>query len=314
MTIIRGRGTIRKAGPGGVNPLQPSRENRRIRPWDLEAKPNTTAARLLKHYLGALDAVDAVTAHKAEAAKSGRFTDAGLGDEMLGFVRTGAVATLKRGRDAITAARREVAAQREKVKLQPVDKMDVVGFLRRQEMRQHLRAMTNDDRNAYVARHKSDADLALAIVELPAEFSGALDADRTQLIDRALEAQWGGALAELRELEQAIAIAETAIAAADSEVIAEIGPVSKGLDAWGKPILAPLTAAEFSERVADAEQRVGAPWLRKFSENGADVVRRFEYRPGTNGAWVDATDDDLSVGVFYENSEAFQRENPDWAA
>src|SRR5262245_40892962 len=53
------------------------------------------------------------------------------------------------------------------------------------------------------------ADMALAIVEMPAPFSGVLESDRAQLIDAALQAQHGDAMKELTELERAAAAART---------------------------------------------------------------------------------------------------------
>ena len=49
-----------------------------------------------------------------------------------------------------------------------------------------------------------DPDMALAIVEMPAEFSGVLELDRNQLIDSALQAQHGEAMTQLVEFERAI--------------------------------------------------------------------------------------------------------------
>ncbi len=92
---------------------------------------------------------------------------------------------------------------RDRIKLQPPDKTGIVGALRCREMREFLREMPVKERNAYVSRRREnmDPDLALAIVEMPAEFSGVLGSDRNDLIDSALQA----------ELEHAIEVAEIAV-------------------------------------------------------------------------------------------------------
>jgi len=212
----QGRRTIRRtfglpAAPG--NPMVPvdGRQNRNIRMGSLgDGKPGSTVERLRQFYLGSLDSVDRMEAHKADVAKSGKFTAAGVGDEVLKFATSELAPSFHQGRLAIKKAREEAQTLRNKIKLQPPDKTDVVGALRRREIREFLKAMPDKERNAYVSKNREnmDPDTALAIVEMPAAFSGVLEMDRTQLVDTALRAQHGEAMDELVELERAIEIAE----------------------------------------------------------------------------------------------------------
>ena len=150
--------------------------------------------------MASLDAVDRIEARKAGALKSGKFTAAGAVD-------CGAVCAQRVG------ASLQARSQRYRIKLQPPDKTGIVGALRCREMREFLREMPVKERNAYVSRRREnmDPDLALAIVEMLAEFSGALGSDRNDLIDSALQAQHGETMTQLKELEHAIEVAEIAV-------------------------------------------------------------------------------------------------------
>jgi glutamine phosphoribosylpyrophosphate amidotransferase len=133
MPLAKGRTTIRRRAPMQLagNPMVPvdSRENRRIRIWDLEPKPGTTIAKLESTYLAVLDAVDKIGEYKANAIKSNKFTKDGVADQTLQYALNKHIPTCKRGRNTIATAKKEAAALRDKIKLQPV----VVGFLQRQD-------------------------------------------------------------------------------------------------------------------------------------------------------------------------------------
>jgi hypothetical protein len=75
-------------------------------------------------------------------------------------------------------------------------------------------AMTQKQRDA-VTRNpdKLDPITAEALVMAPASLTGISKTHRQQLIDRALQAQHGDKIAELKELERAIEAAESAVEA-----------------------------------------------------------------------------------------------------
>src|SRR5262245_12372592 len=176
MHNVKGRMTIRKETNSSLpgNPLNPapSRPNRRTRLWELESKPNTTIARLEKAYLGALDTVDKLGAHRDEAFKSGNYTEDGLRDTVLKAALE-STSSLKAGRNAIAKARDEADLLRKKVALPKLDPADMVRFLRRQEIRNRLSVMSDKDRDAFVLKHATtNPDVGMAILEQPAEFSG----------------------------------------------------------------------------------------------------------------------------------------------
>jgi hypothetical protein len=68
-----------------------------------------------------------------------------------------------------------------------------------------------------------DPITAEALVTAPASLTGISKMHRQQLIDRALQAQHGDKIAELRELERAIEAAESAVEAGRDEIRIEAG-------------------------------------------------------------------------------------------
>src|SRR5712672_4205230 len=107
---IKGRRTIRKTPPGQKT------TGPHVGLWDIATKLGTTAHRLEKVYLSALNSVDQVEGRKAESAKSGKFTADGLRADTLQFAVQRSP-TFSRGRHQIAAAKREAAELRSKVKL-----------------------------------------------------------------------------------------------------------------------------------------------------------------------------------------------------
>jgi len=73
---------------------------------------------------------------------------------------------------------------------------------------------------------------------------------RQQLIDRALAAQHGNKIAELKDLERAIESAESALETSRDEVRLEAGV---------------FDPRKFDELAAPVEQKASASWLRKHS-------------------------------------------------
>jgi hypothetical protein len=208
MAMPKGRLTVRK-GASALTASGPT-----IRLWDSEAPAGSTLAKLeTRAYLAALDAIDKLEAHRAEAKASNKFTESGL------------VEILHRGRQAVAAAKQEAAERRAKLTLLPPNPTDVVGAMRRQEIRTWLRSLPPKERNDYVARNmdRLDPEVALAIREAPSELSGVLNADQKVILDRALEAQHGDAIRDVLELERAVEIAEHAVEAVRGEIARDVG-------------------------------------------------------------------------------------------
>src|SRR5262245_41929248 len=252
MPTMEGRITIRREKGSGSpgDPLNPHRpRSRTIEPWVLEAKPNTTLAKLKGAYLAALESVDQVEDRKATAIKSGQFTPQGAVADTLAYAAANSAPKLKRARQALEAAKQEAADRRAKLVLKPSDKADAAGQMRRLWKLDRLAKMSESERNAYIAKNidNLDPELAQAILEVP-EFSSLLPSDVEQIRDCALRTPYGDKVfSEQRDLEAGIAIVEQVLPLAREEIAQDVG---------GEAALA--KAAEPHERLATA------PYLRKY--------------------------------------------------
>src|SRR5262249_36558413 len=162
-----------------------------------------------------------------------------------------------------------------------------------------LRGMPAKERNAYVSKRRENMDpnLALAIVEMPAELSGVLESDRNNLLDRALHAQHGDAMKELQELERAIEVAESAGETGRDEVRQETG----------------LNAKVFDERAApiEAKSKSRTPWLRHMTIEGVEQIGVVDL---DRKVWRPATPEEIASGVFFRDFDEYQAANPNHTA
>jgi hypothetical protein len=287
----KGRMTIRA---GSSEDKRNGRTNTRVRAWDFNPKPGSTIAKLESAFLGALTAVDSVIARRDHATKSGRFTADGVANDVLNFALSEAVPVLKRGRNTIASAKQEAAALCEKTKLREPDTTDPwkVGLMLRAV--DHFAAMTQKQRDALTRNPEAlDPITAEALVTAPPSLTGISKMHRQQLIDRALQAQHGDKIAELKELERAIEAAESAVEAGRDEIRLEAGV---------------FDPHKFDQLAAPIEQKVNAPWLKKFREGGKDVVRKIEIAEGQKtGSAPLATPEDIENGVFADDPETYRK-------
>jgi hypothetical protein len=178
---ILGRRTIRKAPPGGKS------EGPVVGLWDLQTRPGTRADALKAVYLSALNSVDAIENRKAEGAKSGRLTPDGIRADALQFGAQSLAPVFHRGKAQVELAKREAADKRAQIKLQPADKTDLAGAMRRAELRDWLRSRSDADRAEYLRDvDKLAPEAALAVIEMPPEVSSVSPLQHSALVDRAL--------------------------------------------------------------------------------------------------------------------------------
>jgi hypothetical protein len=288
LRIPKGRTTIRKGGSltGMHGPA-----SRPTKLWPFNAKPNTTLARLEAAYMSGLDAVDRIEERKRGSAATGRFTAEGISADALQFAMSDIVPALHRARTTIKKAKAEVAERRSKLKVNGPDKSDVAAAFRRREIRNFLREMKGNDQKNYFARYGDNlpAEIAMAITELPAEFSGVPKSRHDLLMARAVEAQHGEDIAEIAELEEAIVAAEGAVETGRDEVRLEAGV---------------LDDHKFNEMAAPIEARHDPAWLRRCKgANGTEEIRVVDLDRGVERP---ATPEEIANGVEYRDYDHFK--------
>ena len=124
---------------------------------------------------------------------------------------------------------------------------------------------------------------------MPPEYSGVPQSRHDLLTERALNAQYGDAIAEIKEIEQAIDAAESSVEAARDEVRIEVG------------IHDP---AKFNELATPVEAKQDAPWLRRSkTSNGAEEIVVVDLDRGIERA---ANPEEVERGIFYSDFEHFK--------
>src|SRR5262245_31030992 len=138
MKMPKGRSMIRKGGSltGTHGPVSTP-----IRLWQFDSQSNPTLARLEADYMAGLNAVDRVEARTKVATESGKFTPAGVRDDVLSFTLDELVPSLHRARRSIAKAKTELTDRKAKLALKTADPTDMVAALRRQELREFLRGL-----------------------------------------------------------------------------------------------------------------------------------------------------------------------------
>lgn len=275
--IPKGRQTIRKNG------------GRRTRLWELSGSNHPTVQKLEAAYLAGLAAMDRAEARHAANKADPRFTGEGVRDDLLKFALTDAVPALYQGQVVIKKARSEVAERKSKLKIEPPDKTDAAGARRREEIRRWLLGKKPSELSKYFASYGDNlpAEIAQAVIELPAEYSGVSQSRHDTLTERILNAQFGSEIAEIKQIEEAIVAAESTVLTARDEIRLEVG------------INDP---AEFNALAAPVEAKQAAPWLRRSLENGAEVVRVVDLEKGVERQ---ATPKEINEGIIAQTLDEY---------
>ncbi len=160
------------------------------------------------------------------------------------------------------------------------------------EIRTRLHDMKPDELTNYFARYgdKLPVEIAQAVTELPAEYSGVPQSRHDLLTQRSLDPQFGNEIAEIKEIEQAIEAAESFVEAARDEIRLEVG------------IHDPAT---FNELAAPIEAKHDAPWLRRRRDaNGIEEIRVVDFDRGIERP---ATPEEAERGIFYASFEDYKQ-------
>jgi hypothetical protein len=204
-----------------------------------------------------IEAFDRVESKGGEHAASGRFTPDGVKQAILQSALGDAVPSLHRARQTVKLAKAEVAELRASVKPAGTDKTDLVSAMLRAEMRDWLRSKSQSERDAYLIKRieKLDPQMALAVMQMPAEITGVSPLQRDALIERTMQAVHGQTIAQIQELERGIELAERSVEASRDEIRRETGVDPK----------------TFNELAAPVEAKATAPWLRR--RPGSNEIR-----------------------------------------
>jgi hypothetical protein len=196
-----------------------------------------------------------------------------------------AVRDLRDARAPIGDLQAKLDKKRAAVQMPKFDPADILGFLRRQEIRTVLRGMDEGQRAVLLASNPEFID---SMLEQPA-LSGSVP---NQIIEAAkkerLAGLFGPQLAEIAELEATIAEANMIANLARNDL-----KLHSGMD----------DQRVFEEFVRPVETKAGAQWKRKYIENGVEVWRIIDLE---NHVARNATPSELRDAKEYDDFAAYQ--------
>jgi hypothetical protein len=196
-----------------------------------------------------------------------------------------AIRDLRDARAPLDEMQKKLDIKRKAVSLPPTDPKDILGFLKRQELRATLRSMDPGQRAVLI----EDPQFADAMLEQPPALSGLLPAEKF-IVDAAREKRltnlYGPQLQEIAALETTVA---------EARAIADVARNDLKLHSA-------MDDRTFTEFVRPIENRQGAPWLVK---NGDAVMRVRPEMRGSPQLHQPATADEIREGVFYDSEAAY---------
>src|SRR5262249_17044498 len=135
-------------------------------------------------------------------------------------------------------------------------------------------------------------EVAMAILELPPEFSGVPKSRHDLMMTRALEVQHGSEITEIAELEEAIEAAESTVEAARDEIRLEVG-------IYDPP--------NFNALAAPIQAKFDAPWLRR--QKWLDGTETINVVDLDRDAERPATPEEIESGVYFKNYDHYIRKD-----
>jgi len=186
-------------------------------------KPAAFQAGESEVYSAPLRTYDAVREKRAELEKTGRFTQAGIADELRKFA-TIAKPTLDRAKEQLGEAKRDFAERRSKISPTISEAApDQIGEMRKMEARAVMRTMSRRDLLNVLAGPTPDPTYVEAALEArPHELPNIGGALRRQLEADVLQAKFGSQIEELDEIDRAIETAEHALNVAQENIDSQL--------------------------------------------------------------------------------------------
>jgi hypothetical protein len=210
-----------------------------------------------------------------------------------------AIRDLRDSRGPIAELQTKLDQKRKLVAMPKFDQADVVGFLRRQELRAALRTMDTGQRELTL----NDPAFADAMLEQPPVLSGLFLAEDFKgtispeiqrdrdIVAAAKEKRLAGMFG--RELEEITALEQTI---AEANMIADLARNDLKLHSGIED------QRVFEEFVKPVEAKQNAPWLRKYTEEGREVTRVIDLE--TNRAHI-ASEREILDGKYYASHQEY---------
>jgi hypothetical protein len=193
---------------------------------DLRLRQHTSKFNKLRGF-----ATDILTA-KDKAGKNGTLNEKGLAEAALDFAKTHVASELRqeviRHRDAI----KNLNERRTALVSPKIDKNDVIGFLKRQELRSQIRMMDDSKKIARLTI-EPDSELVAAVIEdSTGLLTGVSDSVRTMMVNAYLETSHADEAAFLRREAEVLDVVSLGLETSTKEVREALGLSKADFDEW----------------------------------------------------------------------------------
>ncbi len=175
-------------------------------------------------FLAALHYMDVPASLRAEIAKPGNLTAKGV-DEKYRKDIAKTVGQLKRDERSVEINRFRVAERKSNLSKVKVDKADVAGALRRQELRQHVKSSSTKMEFLFDAKN---FEFAEAVLETHPALSGLSAEQFTDVQNAYIQNRYPSELAELAELEEIVATLAAVQSVAREAILKDSGLTGRG--------------------------------------------------------------------------------------
>ncbi|MDX2205761.1 MAG: hypothetical protein NW223_23620 [Hyphomicrobiaceae bacterium] len=198
-------------------------------------------------YEALLSALDKPVATRAKLEAAGRHTPAGVKAETRRAALRDLVPAVRRAQDAIATARAEQQSIRSKMVAKPLDDSPTA-FLRRQEMRQHLKTLAPAAQAALLSG-LGNPEFVAAAAEMPPELSGLSPAQHERAVTLTLQASFPAEVKQIQDIDECIAAVDSALRLIGLETPADTGISRDALER-----LAAVQPNVLAEAAADADK------------------------------------------------------------
>ena len=241
--------------------------------WHTEWDARHELARLGREFRKVLRFVEEVPAKRDELVKEGNLSEKGLTEAVRAHYAAKLIPDLRRAAWEVERTVTDIATQRARLCQIEFDRADIAAELLRQELRAHLRSMSQGER---VAAHSQNHHFRAAAFEGPATLSGFSEEMRNEIKRRNALEEHPHEAAQLEEAEEAVAVANAAI-----RMVAGALQASSGFEGNDEAFKIWMTASS-----ADVEREIAAekskpdtppmPKVRSEEELKADIGREID--------------------------------------
>ncbi|MBR1212061.1 hypothetical protein [Bradyrhizobium sp. JYMT SZCCT0180] len=193
----------------------------RVGAWCWDSERNGTLKKLENEvYDASLAASDAFQARKKELESSGRYTTAGIREELKKFHAALVAPVLEKAKAELQAANEALAARRSSIK--PGTAEPKFSEVQKAEARAILRTMPHKQAVSILAGSDADPLFVEAVLEAKAHMVAISPALRAELERGALQKRHGPEIEELTEIESALTTAARAAQVAADDIALEL--------------------------------------------------------------------------------------------